>query len=1291
MKTAKRIHQSLSILLALAALCAVANEPIHWSVGGWDDTGAPKGVLLTDNAGWWGRCVFTGVTYEYETKPNNPYDCFMDNAKVFGRRLLDGNAQGGWQRPVGTTDKRPIVAVFDFKRPCVFNEVDLMSEKSPKAAASISVSNDGTNWTVFAEVACSNALTRVRPAESGHGRYLRVSYLSKTSPSTWLDEVLAWGDGEVSAEYPENIQPIPRGDLLRIPCATNGAIEWVQLQDPTTKSKEQFGQPMISFAPCASAGGEILMARNETETRYFAVANGSTGTVSVPLSAPDFGEGVKTELLIGGLVRGQRSKFKLTDKQRFDMMLTGEEPEKAFDAKRLGIIPFFSPDMVPPANFARKYLGNPEQVVGFPTRVEIAPGECAVVMMRVTTDGAAPGERKGFLTAGAATRPVALRVVDATLPGDDGSPWVFTWGPFTPQFPFESRTRYENDARAVRELGVTMIEGFPVNGSKVDLATRGRRDKCFFYTSGLTPQLDAMIYNHRISTLDDAARAEISNHLAKVRARAEAAGVRPEQVVLAVIDEPGKGNAKVCGEACRYIREIAPDMNTYLNPCFWNETQFYPTDVIVESLGDFYADVVDVSVPYRSLTESAKGRRLLWATKRRVNASYAHPAHRAGRSISWANFRYGLDGFAYWCYYWNTGGNTWDIRTWTIYSFETKMALPLENGVAITPVYEEMREAWEDWRLLSLLKASGKTELLDSLLKNFGDSFDPPNMETSKPYKCDFQKLRDKALRAFDVIVCDAVPAGRSPAIAEAHELSIPKAGSREVVRIDPSAAKKCELSFCVPISDVQQMWTPDMQTPFLERKWWISKASAPQSSMPCIAWFNMAESNVFFFGAAALEWDCLVESKINQERGVYEVKLTVAAGSGVLKPFDVTLDRRAVPWTQSVDEWRDSLPYARGTYPAAAWEPAFCSWYAVHAALDAQWVERTAAIAVDLGFGTFILDDGWSYDEAKRVSPETIKTWYRDVGAWDSFSPVKFPDFRRHRERMRKLGLNYVVWVAPYFLGSRSAAFRRWGYDRRPNVNVVEGNALTDIENQAMMESVADQLVRLMRDSELDGLKIDFLDAVKPSVADPHGARSIEYIADLMKRLREVKPDGVFEFRQDYATPITASLATQFRAGDVPFEWQANLLRIAQIRLTMGDGIPIHSDPIYWADSETDDNVSRHFMAAMAGVPMLSMDMEKMSPERRAAVRRWMRLYRETVAPFQRDGKWSVFYRNGGLVGLVGKLSGKSLVIVNDPAGFAVLRAAAGNGGMIVFNLGFESLVLPNGETVAPARAYPE
>lgn len=77
----------------------------------------------------------------------------------------------------------------------------------------------------------------------------------------------------------------------------------------------------------------------------------------------------------------------------------------------------------------------------------------------------------------------------------------------------------------------------------------------------------------------------------------------------------------------------------------------------------------------------------------------------------------------------------------------------LGNGVSakllvggVIRVSENKREAWEDWRLLTALREAGKTELLDALLKEFADSFDPPNMETSRPYKCDFQALRDKAL-----------------------------------------------------------------------------------------------------------------------------------------------------------------------------------------------------------------------------------------------------------------------------------------------------------------------------------------------------------------------------------------------------------------------------------------------------------------------------------------------------------------------------------------------------------------
>ena len=190
-------------------------------------------------------------------------------------------------------------------------------------------------------------------------------------------------------------------------------------------------------------------------------------------------------------------------------------------------------------------------------------------------------------------------------------------------------------------------------------------------------------------------------------------------------------------------------MDIYLNPSFWMGKAFAPSERVIADLGGYYNDCVGVSVPYRSIAESAEGRRVLWNTKRHINAQYAHPAHRAGRSLAWSSFLYGFDGFAWWCYCWDATGTPWDIRVWTDFDYETVTAFPLENGVAITAIYEEMREAWEDWRLLSLLRSSGKATVLDAILREFAVSFDPSNMESAKPYACDFLKLRDKALQAF--------------------------------------------------------------------------------------------------------------------------------------------------------------------------------------------------------------------------------------------------------------------------------------------------------------------------------------------------------------------------------------------------------------------------------------------------------------------------------------------------------------------------------------------------------------
>ena len=84
--------------------------------------------------------------------------------------------------------------------------------------------------------------------------------------------------------------------------------------------------------------------------------------------------------------------------------------------------------------------------------------------------------------------------------------------------------------------------------------------------------------------------------------------------------------------------------------------------------------------------------------------------------------------------------------------------------------------------------------------------------------------------------------------------LEVPEAGTRAVRRVDPKGAESVTVTFDVPVRDIQQVWTPDLKQPFLERKWWLSSKSSSVRDMPYMAFFNMAEQNRFSFGAAALE-----------------------------------------------------------------------------------------------------------------------------------------------------------------------------------------------------------------------------------------------------------------------------------------------------------------------------------------------------------------------------------------------------------------------------------------------------
>ena len=103
------------------------------------------------------------------------------------------------------------------------------------------------------------------------------------------------------------------------------------------------------------------------------------------------------------------------------------------------------------------------------------------------------------------------------------------------------------------------------------------------------------------------------------------------------------------------------------------------------------------------------------------------------------------------------------------------------------------------------------------------------------------------------------------------------------------------------------------------------------------------------------------------------------------------------------------------------AFDPVFCTWTAIHHDVSQEWVQRNARLAADLGFGTWLTDDGWFTDKAACAD-------YGHAGDWEPCI-TKFPDFAGHVRAVQEMGLRYVLWVAPFMIGDESGAAKRYAH----------------------------------------------------------------------------------------------------------------------------------------------------------------------------------------------------------------------------------------------------------------------
>jgi alpha-galactosidase len=323
-------------------------------------------------------------------------------------------------------------------------------------------------------------------------------------------------------------------------------------------------------------------------------------------------------------------------------------------------------------------------------------------------------------------------------------------------------------------------------------------------------------------------------------------------------------------------------------------------------------------------------------------------------------------------------------------------------------------------------------------------------------------------------------------------------------------------------------------------------------------------------------------------------------------------IDRRPLAWhaaIRAVVAWWETLPgHQPAAVPATGLEPMYSTWYSLHQNCPPDAVEAQCRLAKPLGCDAVIVDDGWQTLDGARG--------YAFTGDWE---PERMGDMRAHVDRVHALGMRYLLWFSVPFIGYRSQAWKKFSSMMLRREDALE-TGIVDPRFPEVREHLAGIFARCLRAWDLDGLKLDFIDAwwFDPNPVKPGDGRDIvdldvavdALMKDILARVRQVKPDVMIEFRQAYVGPLMRTYGNLFRAADCPGDVLINRARTLDLRVLCGKSA-VHADMLMWHQDEPVAAAALQFLAVIFAVPQISVDLTRISADHGAMLRFWTSWWR--------------------------------------------------------------------------------
>ncbi len=454
-------------------------------------------------------------------------------------------------------------------------------------------------------------------------------------------------------------------------------------------------------------------------------------------------------------------------------------------------------------------------------------------------------------------------------------------------------------------------------------------------------------------------------------------------------------------------------------------------------------------------------------------------------------------------------------------------------------------------------------------------------------------------------------------------DVKVSESGDREEISVEMTAPQAMtppllSVEFSTPQLDVHHLWhAGKMCHTELRPDWGVVYSSSLAREMPIYSFINTNNRSRLTIATAEAIRKVDAQLGLREEGAILVGKLRFfVEPEAPLSHYKTTilLDKRDVFWGDAVRESSEWITAQNGfaacQVPEAAFGPLYSTWYQFHQQITDHEIEAECREAVKLGMSTIIVDDGWQTDNNDRG--------YAYCGDWE-VAPSRIKDIKAHIKRVQAMGMKYMMWYSVPFVGEYSKAYKRFEgkYLRINNKGGLVGTL--DPRFPEVREHICSIYEKALREWELDGFKLDFIDSFRtdgpdPAVAQNYAGRDIKSVSEAVnvlmtevtKRLQAIKPDILIEFRQRYVGPAIRQYGNMFRASDCPGDMQSNRGRIANLRLTSGN-TAVHADMLEWNLDEKPEVVARHILSAMYGVVQYSAMLREIPQTHLQVIGHWL------------------------------------------------------------------------------------